>query len=175
MLDIAESRENQEWSIFQGDKVNRGPFLNSLYQNSCVVISGAKSDSFIPPPAYFDAESITVLKALRLTMPGAPGVRPWPNTNAASVEFFPMLKTTGASAPGMQSVGYTARFDNFYWDWLTIENLALPAFENGYWSMAARYVVTPDFLAVQDDYNGAKFKIRVGALIDSAKGVYFAE
>lgn len=174
MLYIAESLENQEWSIYQADKVNRGPFLGALYQNECVVISGAKADNFTPPPARFDAESLVILKALRLSFPGAPGVRPWPNTNVASVQFYPMLKT-GGSAPGMADVGYSARLDNFYWEWLEIENLVLPAFENGYWEMRARYVVTPDFLAVQDDYNGAKFKVRVGALIESAKGVYFAE
>lgn len=174
MLYIAESRESQEWSIYQADKVYRGPLLTSMNENECVVISGAKANNFNPPPAKFDAESLVVLKGLRLTFPGAPGVRPQPGINLASVQFHPMLKT-GVTAPGMQDLGYSARFDNFYWDWLTVENMVLPAFENGYWEMSANYIATPDFLAVQDDYNGAKFIVRVGALIESAKGVYFAE
>lgn len=172
MLYIAESGESPEWPIFQADKVDRGPSLIDM-RRECVVISGAKTNNFIPPPAKFDAESLVILKGLRLTFPGAPGVRPWPITNVAIVHFYPMLKT-GVPAPGMQELGYSARFDNFYWDWLTIENMALPAFENGYWEMRASYHVTPDFLAVQDDYNGAKYIVRVGALIESAKGVYFA-
>ena len=171
MLYTVESREDQEWLIFQGNNVNRGPFMSSLYQNDCVIVSGAQADSFVPPPANFDANSNVVLKALRLTFPGAPGVRPIANSNAASFYFSPMLKTGGA-APGMQQLGYTLRMDDKYWDWIDIPDFVLPAFENGYWKLNARYVVTPDFLSVMDDFIGAKYKIRCGALLESSVGMF---
>lgn len=171
MIYTVESRENQNWTISQGTIANRGPFINALNLNSCVIITGKEGIGFIPPPAYFDADSKLILKAVRLTFPGAPALRPIAATNIASFYFRPMLKT-GGSVPGMAEVTYSTQIDDEYWEWLEIPDFEIPAIENAYWEIYSRYTVTPDFLNVSNNFVGATYKVRTGCLIDTAKGPF---
>lgn len=172
MIYTVESRENQNWTIYQGTIVNRGPFISALNLNDCVIITGNEGLNFIPPPAFFDADSNLILKAVRLTFPGAPALRPIADTNNVNFFFRPMLKAGGV-VPGMAEIVYTAKIDTGYWEWLEIPDFQLPAIENAYWDIRSRYTVTPDFLNVSTHFVGATYKIRTGLLIETAKGPYY--
>ena len=93
MIFTVESRDSEIWTIAQGTISNRGPFIQSLYQNDCVIITGNEGINFVPLLAHFDADSKLLLKSVRATFPGAPALRPIPFNNNVTFFFMAMPKT----------------------------------------------------------------------------------
>ena len=124
-----------------------------------------------PPLARFLSDSNILIKALRVTFPGAAGLRPAPDKNAISFIFHPKT-ADGLPVPGMAQKVATVRVDSFFWEWIEVPQMELPAFAGGYWEAEASYYLNPDFLGVIDDYIGGKCDVRIGALIESSLGVF---
>jgi hypothetical protein len=171
MIFTVESRGSEIWTIAKGTISNRGPFIQSLYQNDCVIITGNEGINFIPLLARFDADSKLLLKSVRVTFPAAPALRPVPSLNNVTFLFMAMPKDGGGVV--LDAKSYTTNVDSGYWDWIEIPEFELPAIENAYWLVRSEYKLSPDFLNVSPQFIGATYKVRTGCLIETAKGPFY--